>query len=122
VCLRNQYSRQSPFQFQQLSFHIQPSAVAAEFSIGRDHAMTGNHNCYGIAIVGYAYGAECVRLAYCTSDVRIASSFSKRNRPQSLPTGDLEVRTAKIEREGELAALAAKIFLKFAHVTSHRRS
>src|ERR1700688_3141178 len=100
--LRCENSCQSAFQFQQLALHLEPAAVTAETTIGRNHAMARHDDGDRVAIVGHAHRTKRVRLAYCAGNLSVAARFSIGDREQSAPAGKLEIGAAQIEWEGEL--------------------
>jgi hypothetical protein len=82
--------------------------------------MAGHDNCHRVAIVGHADGTKCVWLADCAGDVGVGARLAIGNRQQCAPAGKLEIGAAKIEREGELAAVAGEIFFQFSRYKPQR--
>src|SRR5580700_1048496 len=83
--------------------------------------MAGDDNRDRVAIVRHAHRTKGVWLAHRAGNVCVAPGLSVRNRQQRAPAGYLEIRAAKIERKGKLAAFAGEVFFQFAHVRSHYR-
>ena len=81
--------------------------------------MTRDYNCDGIAIVGHADGAKGMRFADGARDVGVGTGLAVRNRQQSAPAGQLEIRATEVEWKGELAARTGKIFFELLLVEAH---
>src|SRR5262249_49310222 len=95
-----------------------PSAIAAKFAIGGDHAMAGHDNRDGIGMVGLAYGTKPSGRAYLPGDLGIGAGFSIWNFEQRLPATLLEFGPAQIERERKVFSATGKVFLEFTYVRS----
>src|SRR6516225_9994071 len=55
---RGQVRSESPFQFEQAPFYIEPSAKATQTSVGGDHSMTGHDDCDRVVVVGHTHRPE----------------------------------------------------------------
>ena len=76
--------------------------------------MAGDDDGDWIPVVRHADGTVGMRVPDGLSDVAIAAGLAVWNFEQRMPARELELGSAKIEREGELAALAREIFVEFA--------
>jgi hypothetical protein len=103
-------------QLQQISFDLKATAVPAQRAIRRNHPMAGNHDRYGIAIVGHAYCSKAPGLPDSTRDVAIAPGLSVRDSEESPPAGQLKVGPAQIQGEIELAALAGQVLVQLTQI------
>ena len=107
-------------QVEQPALDIEPTAVAAERSSGRDHAMAGHNDGDRIPVVRHPDGTKCVRMPDGAGDLAVGTSFPVRDVKQSAPAPELKVGAAEIERDRKLAALARKVFVKLAKVARQR--
>ena len=71
--------------------------------------MTWDYDCYRVAVIGHAYGAECSWLADGAGYVSIGARLSVGDGQQRLPAGFLEICAAKVEWKCELAALSGEV-------------
>ena len=74
--------------------------------------MAGNDNRNRIAVVCHPNSAKSIRFADGSGDVRISASLAVRDCQQCAPACELEIGSAKIEWETELAASAREIFFE----------
>lgn len=103
-------------QLQQIPLDLKAAPVPAERAIHRNHAMAGDHDRYRIAMVGHSDRSKAPWPPDSTRDVGIAPGLSVRNCEEGLPAGQLKIGPAQIQWEIELAALAGKVLVQFAHI------
>src|SRR5882762_5034898 len=78
--------------------------------------MAGDDNRNRVAVVCHTNGAKSIRFADGPGDVRISASLAVRDCQQRTPARELEIGSAKIEWEAELAASAREILFEFTDV------
>ena len=81
--------------------------------------MARYHDRYGIAVVCHAHSSESLWTANRARDISIGSGFAVRNCQQGVPTRQLKLSPAKIQREGELATAPGEILVKLARIAGH---
>src|SRR5271154_5526679 len=108
------------FQVEQLALGVETAAVPAQGSARCDHTMAGHDDGDGIPVVRHAHRAVSMRVADSLGDITVAARLSVGNFEQRMPACQLEVGSAKIERERELAALARKVFVEFLQIGAER--
>src|ERR1035441_7068153 len=97
-------------QLQQQTLAPQTAAVAAQFAVLIDHAMTRNQNGDPVAPVGGAHGARCSGTPHRPRQVLIGARFAVRDPEQARPHLALECRPRIGQRDGEFPAGARKVF------------
>ena len=78
--------------------------------------MAGNDNGERIAIIRHSDRAKTLRPSHCARNVAIAASFAIRNCQQGAPACQLEIGSAQVKREAELAPFACEIFFQLLNV------
>ncbi len=100
------------FQPEQLVFHVESAAVAAQSIAGSDDAVAGDNDRDRIIVVGLAYGPKSSWTAYLARDIGIGTRFAIGDGEQGIPAFFLEFGADKLQLAGELAQLPFKIGLK----------
>lgn len=100
----------------QLAFDVETAAVTAKRSARCDHPVAGDDDGDGIPVVRHADGTVGVRVANGLSDVAVAAGLAVRDFEQRMPARELELGSAEIEREGELASLTREVIVEFAEI------
>ena len=101
------------FKVEQLALDVETAAVTAQGAARCDHPMAGDDDGHGIPVVRHADGAVGVRVADGLSDIAVTAGLAVGNFEQCAPAAELEVGSAKIERERELATIAREVFVEF---------
>jgi hypothetical protein len=101
---------------EQLALDVEPATIAAQRAARCDHPVAGNDNSDWIPVVRHAYGTVGVCVANGLSNVAVAAGLAVRDFEQCAPARELELGSAKVERERELSALARKVFLELAQI------
>ena len=103
-------------QIEQLALDVETPAVTAERAVRRDHPMAGHDDGDRIPVVRHADGPVGVRMADRFSDVAVTARLAIRNFQQRAPARELELSSAEIERQGELAPLPREVFVELAKI------
>src|SRR6266481_6098900 len=101
---------------EQLALDVEAAAVTAKRAARCDHPVAGDDDGDWIPVVRHADGAVGVRMANGLGYVAIAAGLAIWNFEQGTPASELELGSAKIERERELAPLTREVIVKFAKI------
>src|ERR1700682_4417148 len=105
----------------QLAFDVKTAAVAAQRSARCNHPVAGDDDSDRIPVVRHAHGPVRVRMANALSNVAVAAGLAVWDFEQRMPARELELGSAKIEWEGELASLAREVLVEFAALGAEGR-
>jgi len=100
------------FQIKQELFHICTVGKAGQTAIGADDTVAGLDDHQGIAVVGLTDSTTGLGSTDGLCDLFVASRFSIRNLPQSLPDGLLKRCTFWGKGQIESFACASKVFFQ----------
>ena len=101
---------------EQLALDVEPATIPAQRAARCDHPVAGNDDSDWIPVVRHAYGTVGPRVANGFRNVTVTASLAVRDFEQCAPARELELGSAKIERERELAAFARKVFIELAQI------
>ncbi len=101
---------------EQLAFDVEPATITAQRAARCDHPVAGNDDGDWIPVVRHAYGSVRVRVANRFRNVTVTAGLAVRDFEQSAPARKLELGSAKIKRERELAAFAREVFIELAQI------
>ena len=103
-------------QVEQLALEVETAAVTAERAARCDHPVAGDNDGDWIPVIRHADGTAGLRVANRFGDVAVAASLAVWNFEQRMPARELELGSAKIEREGKRATLTGEIIVEFAEI------
>jgi len=87
----------------------QPAAVAGQFSVGSDHAMTGDEDGDVVHAVGAGHGAHGGWVADRPCFFGITAGLSMGNRSKIVPAATLKIRSDRGNSYLERLSFAAKV-------------
>lgn len=105
----------SPFQFQQPLLGLQslPAAVAVQFAVPADDAVTGDHQRHGVGGVGPPDRARGIRPADLDCDIVIGTCLTIWDAVYHLQGLALEgTEERPVDRDGERAPFAVQVFIQ----------
>src|ERR1700730_8076332 len=105
---------------EQLALDVEPAAVTAKRPARCNHPVAGDDDGNWIPVVRHADGAVGVRMANRLGDVAIAAGLAVWDFEQCAPASELELGSAKIEWEGELASLTREVIVEFVDIGRER--
>jgi hypothetical protein len=97
------------FQGQEFFFDGQATAVAGEFSVAADNAMTGDDDGNRIGAVGQADCPRSVGIAEAAGELAVRDGFSVGDFAESFPDGELEYCARGREREIEIFQVSREV-------------
>jgi hypothetical protein len=101
---------------EQLALDVEPATITAQRAARCDHPVAGNDDRDWIPVVRHAHGTVSMRVANRFRNVTVTASLAVRDFEQCAPTRELKLGSAKIKREGKLAAFARKVFIELAQI------
>src|SRR5271155_2605230 len=90
------------------------SAESGQRAIRSDHPMTRHHDRDGIAAVGEAHRARCLRITDTLSLLAVGTGFAIGYLQEVAPGTPLKFRAVETQRQVELAPLSLEVFLELA--------